>query len=114
MTGSDVPLRALPPVAMVFGYPTRVRILGVLLEADTPIIEKDLLRYAGISRASFHDHCEELVVIGLIARKKEGRTVEYELADTDGVELLTELNEFFDWRLRDYDDLEAKLSEMYY
>jgi DNA-binding transcriptional ArsR family regulator len=114
MTGSDVPLRLLPPLAAVFGYPTRIRILGVLIEGDTPMIQKELLRYADISRAAFHDHCEELVDLGLITREKQGRTVEYKLADTDGVELLVELNEFLDWRLHDYDDLEAKLSDMYY
>lgn len=84
-------LDAEGPLITVFGDAPQVRVLSVLLAADRPLAETDLLNRADLPREAWPVHCERLRAAGLIVRTDTSATGEgadtsepaYGLADTD-------------------------------
>ncbi len=69
-------------VARIFrglGDATRVRILRLLL--DGPRSQKQIVEHVGLSQGRVSQHLASLVWCGCVDSAKEGRTVEYQIAN---------------------------------
>ena len=64
----------------LLGDPTRLRILSVLHDAgELPVGE--LAQRANVARENVSQHLARLAAVGLVARRKDGTSVHYRVAD---------------------------------
>ena len=78
-----VPELLLDEVARLFsllGDPTRLRLLSRLHD-DGELAVGELAEATGVSVANVSQHLTRLAAAGLLARRREGRTVRYRIAD---------------------------------
>lgn len=78
-----VPELLLDEVARLFsllGDPTRLRLLSRLHD-DGELAVGELAEATGVSVANVSQHLNRLAAAGLLARRREGRTVRYRIAD---------------------------------
>lgn len=83
-----------PPLARAFPHSTRLRLAGALADApDGGLGATELTDHANVGRATFYDHREELIDIGLMATVENDATTRYRLADTEVAEAIRHLND---------------------
>ena len=83
-----------PPLARAFPHSTRLRLAGALADApDGGLGATELTDHANVGRATFYDHREELVEIGLMETVDGGATTRYQLAETEVAAAIRQLNE---------------------
>ena len=84
-----VPDPLLDEVARLFallGDPTRLRLLSRLHD-DGELAVGELAERAGVSLANVSQHLNRLAAAGVLARRRDGRTVRYRIADPSLEEL---------------------------
>lgn len=88
-----------PPLARAFPHSTRLRLAGALADApDGGLGATELTDHADVGRATFYDHREELVDIGVMETVGDAAT-RYRLADTEVARAVRRLNDAVGSRL---------------
>jgi DNA-binding transcriptional ArsR family regulator len=83
-----------PPLARAFPHSTRLRLAGALTDApDGGLGATELTDHADVGRATFYDHGEELVDIGVMETVESDATTRYRLADTEVARTVRRLND---------------------
>lgn len=78
-----VPAAALERVAHRFallGDPTRLRVLSALHEAGAATVG-EIAEHSGVSIANASQHLGRLAMGGIVTRRRQGRTVVYQISD---------------------------------
>lgn len=83
-----------PPLTRAFPHSTRLRLAGALADApDDGIGATELTDHAGVGRATFYDHRDELVEIGVMETVETDAATRYRLADTEVARAVRRLND---------------------
>lgn len=83
-----------PPLARAFPHSTRLRLAGALADApEDGLGATKLTDHANVGRATFYDHREELVEIGVMETVEGEATTRYRLADTEVGRIVHRLND---------------------
>ena len=83
-----------PPLVRAFPNSTRLRLAGALADApDGGLGATDLTDHANVGRATFYDHREELVEIGVMETVDDDAATRYRLADTEVGKAIRQLND---------------------
>ncbi len=69
----------LAKILRALGDPSRLRIIEILIER--PAIQKELVAELGISQGQVSSHLSCLTWCGLVSGERQGREVEYRIAD---------------------------------
>lgn len=88
-----------PPLARAFPHSTRLRLAGALAEIPHPVGATELSDHAGVGRATFYDHREELCKFGVMETVEGNGVTRYRLADTDVARAIRRLNQALGDRL---------------
>lgn len=89
-----------PPLARTFPHSTRLRLAGALADApDDGLGATDLTHHAGVGRATFYDHREELCEFGVMETVERDGVTRYRLADTEVARAIRRLNQALGERL---------------
>lgn len=89
-----------PPLARAFPNSSRLRVAGALAEVpDRAVGATELTDHAGVGRATFYDHREELCEFGVMETVEGDGSTRYRLADTDVARAIRRLNEALGDRL---------------
>ena len=83
-----------PPLARAFPHSTRLRVAGALADApESGLGATELTDHADVGRATFYDHREELVEIGVMETVEGEGATRYRLADTEVARTVERLND---------------------
>lgn len=105
--------RFAPPIARAFPHSARLRLSGALADAaGEELGATELADHAGVGRATFYDHRDELRKLGVLEVVDGDGGTRYRLADTDVSRAISRLNEVVGDRLADGDrEFEDALSD---
>jgi rhodanese-related sulfurtransferase/predicted transcriptional regulator len=87
----NVLFEAISVMGKAFASPVRLELLDLL--AQTPRTVDGLARATGQSRANVSQHLQALHAAGMVTRKRDGTSVNYELAGTQALRLWLALRE---------------------
>ena len=83
-----------PPLARAFPHSTRLRLAGALADApEKGLGATELTDHANVGRATFYDHREKLVEIGVMETVETDASTRYRLADTEVARIARRLND---------------------
>lgn len=75
--GSETMIEEVGGIFGALADTSRLRLLRVLLESETPLNQSSLVEAVGLSQANTSKHLACLVRMGLITRRPDGNTVYY-------------------------------------